>query len=1630
MPAPHLHLLCHIERIGPSYGTDYSYFSLNLTVGLAAADGLTRDQIKELLQPWQWKTWDWRQDAPAGTSPPGLAVWGFTPSWDAQTNTWQQQGAVALKWEPVKAQVNFIEEWNASPNNSGLPSISQALEEAFDACWPVPTESMPETLVWNPATGKETIEVENLPYGGRTQVPWRATLAQVWSEPQPVPLSLRLAVFLRIDNAAITTAGVTHLVAAPRFPGTGAPTPEAAVPSSGILGGPAPQPDLPNQLDYEWPYVREDGSSLTNLQITAHLEPAVIEVVSSSSSFINLKTLLVEVPNEILADAEAQVEHWQQRLPAVLTDAFDLPRLVLDAAREALEVGTAAVNSTIQQLSVSVLSALHDRAHAGALRPPDGQSLAAAFVRELLPAAFSLSPDGKQALKVNSALSQLVEEWLISHSPDLLAWKEMLEATVPVSKIKQLKAAEDHLDVEEKDQIHNLLAALEGVVQAVSERHTLEKLICKQWINAFDSLGLPPELVQFWGDTGADKLKAYLARIDVDVVRYITQGCTQVTWRRLPGLDGTSASGIQALNSGKDAATHIAYELQAYVQGRCSDAPDSLYQAYQPPLSIKWSDSEPILAAAIAKRTASVCTTYVRPASPTDPDRSRSAFAAEPEGLVFQVDHTKRDVADTPHDRSDVVRRVAGTFLLLRRNRTGSAPWYCANYARLGNAPELGNLLVPNGYGYSDEVRQAVLTYRNRPFGVPSVEDNITNQVQVAEGAVAGDHSPLLNYQAAYTGASGAPLLPPLGYGYRYDGVLGVVSTAGALPAELADVDNGSPVPWLLKSLSTVIIGTAIQPREFLRRQPIGHLVTMQLPKGFTGAVSSQQRQGVGLKPPVFRLPPNVSPLARAVPSIDKEGAAMVVFLPGPNKNNPWKPDFAATNQFTFAIFRPSVPLETWKRWTTSDDTDLGSRDADKRSTRQAVLAAYFHYQQQVDSQTSVLPDITLDDPAVSHLHIAADVMWPTSAIGQSSSLHLAIPFPKPSALDATMPLRMVQWDGIQIVIQAVEATANFQIVPGPTSVTVNVPEGQIWRVQLHPHVARPEAQIKFAAGLLTAAGLPMRDGTGTSAEVLDGGLQFLVEVATTLSLPINPAAVLHESLVLAEGSAANGNAVNEWIEVGFDGRVKDAKSLLSYIHQVETLIQRWRWHGLPLRTEHPGNDENPPIPSADFPFEEYFKTNTTFRERSDALAPYDAVLFATRSSEDYLLSPAQFVYDPQAVDGQQTIHRQPRPPFPGAQYHRIAVRAYHRYQGVMLRNFVYDSRLAAPNIALEQWRRHVYRCSLNQPLPPLVVHALLPLTTEGLSLLVIGEGAYQSQIAGLAEGIEAEVTSVATPDNLGSIAQMGPDPILTTAFMPIELSNLRSKPVMGPVGYTFDTGSSIPSYTRSSYLWQAPIVSDAEGEPLDLTDFFVKVRFRRTIVAAGHVNPDKTPYLASDWTSAFWTRILAPIDKLMLQRTVEGLQVKRLSPIAEVFYDKKASCFRYQDATGGEVLPCPAEPAFGAENAGRIAHVFYALITQRIADALGRADESFYSLELVNSTLPEAQALKLKLPAGFTNPVMRLVEIRFDIKLFDPLKFPRVDEQNTGLFEQLFPKPDQKMPAQLRSSAMVSRITQPIMFR
>jgi hypothetical protein len=161
--------------------------------------------------------------------------------------------------------------------------------------------------------------------------------------------------------------------------------------------------------------------------------------------------------------------------------------------------------------------------------------------------------------------------------------------------------------------------------------------------------------------------------------------------------------------------------------------------------------------------------------------------------------------------------------------------------------------------------------------------------------------------------------------------------------------------------------------------------------------------------------------------------------------------------------------------------------------------------------------------------------------------------------------------------------------------------------------------------------------------------------------------------------------------------------------------------------------------------------------------------------------------------------------------------------------------------------------------------------------------------------------------------------------------------PAIGAMGYTFDTDTQAPLFTKASFLQPPPDIQ-IEDAPVnaDLSWHYLQLRYRRKLDPLGTEDALSGASNVSDWTEPVWVQVLPAADRF---RVRSGGSIER-RPVSELVYDAEKGKIYQQSDEASTVLPTKSTVSEDEKNP---AFTLYALVTRAAPDAFGRARRESY---------------------------------------------------------------------------------------
>src|SRR5260221_7263692 len=870
--------------------------------------------------------------------------------------------------------------------------------------------------------------------------------------------------------------------------------------------------------------------------------------------------------------APALSEDWTTQSESKLADAFDFPRRLLDALQaniQNLRDNGALLWSVDPVFHEAFLSSLRDLANCGLAKPPEGRTLAEALVAEF---------DGP----VQEIVDLLTSQQALLY-PNAAAWisrlQGFLSAVEPGTRFPDVPATA-RLDL-----LTAYARALEHLYILFAAGSNLAPFFLAEWNTV---LKAHPFWIAHQKDI-AQRLN------DLQLRKRMALGNCGIAWR---SLKGDLHNHDELLKTVQDA-------FGVYFDKRFGGSPDTGYKDYLPSVASK-------LAPRIGQHTAAFASDFVDkvllPIEPTPDDP-----ASFNEDLIVQVDRLQRaDTSGSSDDQTDLLRRLAGVGVLLRRKDT--TDWRCLNLAQLevtGQALGFDAAPIPVRLGYRNGLRQSYVAYRNQPMAARSPAADLSRMHEMTQGK--NGNAPLLRYTNPYS-VMGGPRLEALVYGITYDAAVFLLGNAGSLPSEATAKDgSGRTIPWKFKFPSAASPPPFTQQIPYVRRVPVG-LVRLGVPKPDKPTdpkprdpTRNEEMDRLDLPP----IPDTVLPITRSLhvrqaePQKDREDAVLLLTP----QDGPWVPN---RSQFNFVVRPPSITLDVWDRWTAVDSTS--------RPKRINVWARYHELTDVPDTVSKASKaNIPIDDPAVTQIRFQFTQIYPSS--GTPQSVDCAVPA---TTGDCSNDLKCVQAEAIRVEV----FSSNTLTIPTACAnpLRIGIPPGQVWKLDILPVI---KDTGRFHPKLASSVGRPVT---------------LYIEVASPLlfAKPEDLRATLNAALQL--------NVKNEQLQISLVP--PSANPLWDRIHRIETLLQRWRWDGRPV-CYFDWDKKNVPHVHYGFP---------VAAALTGTLDQFDGTLFGSRQSSDYLSLPSGADFAAPPANSPKLLYQTDLSTLPGALYFRAGIRVFSRY--------------------------------------------------------------------------------------------------------------------------------------------------------------------------------------------------------------------------------------------------------------------------------------------------------------------------------------------------------------------------------
>jgi hypothetical protein len=858
--------------------------------------------------------------------------------------------------------------------------------------------------------------------------------------------------------------------------------------------------------------------------------------------------------------------------------------------------------------------------------------------------------------------------------------------------------------------------------------------------------------------------------------------------------------------------------------------------------------------------------------------------------------------------------------------------------------------LAPAQIVYRNGLRQVSGTYRNHPLAArsPAAELSQRRSFQ-GEGrnhdAYIDQTTGLFELWNPY-GRPGSPYrIPRLICGVSYDTASFAVGMGGEHPVEISDTNK----PWRVNadpSLWNPPASAIVTTKPYLRTVPVG-VVRME------GEKRRQPGEGIsGMSGPA--MPSGVFPMVRSLTKIKDQQDP--VFLLCDTSKDGWNP--GAVNSATFFMRPPATDLATFDSWPIAPAPPVPDR-----------VALYSFLAQSTDTPNtqgtgSAAPDLTLDDPGVTGFAVTLSQVYPKNIASSQKRFDVRRALPDPA--DKLKLLHQYQSPSVRVDIKVGPELVVVPLFPtDPYVVTICVPAGTVYQVDIAPVTAPNYSQLALRPNVERRT--------------------FYVEVAVPLNVPdLNAAAdALNNALSTTLTFPGKPGKPDDQLTVTLDLGALGA--LAPQIHRVELMVQRWRWQGRPLaRTDAATGDT-----VYDFPYDQL----ATAPSADVLLEPLDGIYFGERDSNDHLIVGASVdSLVPGGATATPQIYSYDLSSSLQALYYRFAVRVFSRYEGLLTRNASVESRVrgVAPGAppAAERWRRVLPLCRRTKQAPKPAIRLIIPLTRTGTGestpgLLAVLDDTWYDW-GGLAEKLQISVETVTAPDASKQIlTQAGPDPVVSNRIYgaggaPLPEIDANVTPI-GPIGFTSDTNTVAPLFTKTSFVIPAP--QGASDGTVDFSWWILQLKFRRALNPNGAVASNRgfLPLLPpvgnlpagtsidSAWTLPMQVQLLPSAN--LWDVTWAGATNSVRVDAASLHADFTPGNITVRDSIEHSLTVNP----YPADGGGRNRFEVWVLLTVELEDAFGHGGQEAF-VNLVPFSLLAGSAT----PPGKSQPnTLRLVEVQ-----------------------------------------------------
>lgn len=1310
----------------------------------------------------------------------------------------------------------------------------------------------------------------------RASRPWPGFVGQLTQYPYPIPQALRLSFFLKLDKGIDLEPSVMA-------------TPILRFQQNKMLFEVVPQTPVPFngrfRLDYIWP----DPSARPSIEAQT-VACSIRREEAPSSMFFDFGSLWID-PKPVGTHGT----DWRAGLELRVAEQLHLPRTIVKWMRENRD--SAALLSKYPDVVWSALQKLREVLGPG-LQPdsPDGAFLKRAnfflgkiasdeeikALRAKADSYFFPTGASLEALKEKDAARKRWFGWLREAVSGLKGEGENARSAL----LDAVVADEPSAAIGRVLSLDQAIAALDQLFASVSEPDTLGTLFKLQWA------ALAKAMYE-----GSESAEAKLARaLAADLPK-------EVDLERLLVLD------------------HLGRHWESLKQEVFKGSPDlvivrdGLKAEY---MRILKDADIPLMSKADLAKFGERFRDQVLPEKLDDVEPRGTR------GLTFQLDTLGRDDQGT----QDLLRNMQGVALLMRRNsetgKNDGTSYHCLNLATAHIGGKEIDVLIPSRLAYVNDLRSPTVTYDNGPLTAAGpLSAAVVSGAELADdekGPVDPLDEPL--FEITYSKAR----IPGLVFGRKYEVLPFLVTNSGAIPSELTEEEK----PWAIRADLSALKRTPVS-KTYLREAHVGALRFLSKDAAGLPPIPDRVAPQIRELPAHAVLPPG-DPLLKKNPNEQDEalakmqgeqqlgavlaGTPLLLLTPG---GFPRRSGIGLGNRFEFRIAPPTVDLQTWDRWVAGEPEFAGDKKSERRKF---IWRSFYQLADEKARSQAKLEDagVYLDDPAVAGIWVELvkiEENQTRTVLKRTSKLVFE---PKAKRMDfskwktESCSLATEQRVPFSVSCLLENGTLAVSVTDGTKTETLSG-SGRLFCLSFYAYMKEgDEARFSKKGG----------EEEYVRAEGLRGTSPWHLLIEIPQALPGDPDALQNELRNALKPDSAK--AKQGKLSVSLDLNDSKLAALKGLVYRAEIWHQVWHWRGRP-----------PAEGYANFPTEQpggKFEMSEFGPRGDDEHRRLPMPRQAAKDEQERKTKPEPVFFYEEDLDRQGPLGDR------RALAHRFSARVFSRWEGILPEEQSYLETIDSSNLV--RWKPHFVPCRHQGEVPVPKIKMVLPLT-QGVSesveggpgLMVVVDGLWY-EVGGLAEQLGIEVMTVSDPTVKEGEAppekryfQVGTDPIVTPksageAFDPklttlsFEKFGVKFSEVVGAIGHHRDSSQTDPRFLASSFLLSRPTISlDGQSKPVDLSWWFLKLRFYRKLTVEGQKNA-----LESERSASFWVQLLPGVER-----------------VEEDWFGNKGSL---EANLKGETLT--VKPFVKTKNMAEEPYFhLFAVMTRKVIDFAGRPDQEAY---------------------------------------------------------------------------------------